>query len=117
MNNSLRRNLDSLPEKALELLSDNLEDILESATYFRKVLAMEKCPPVEAVVGAGVVPRMVELLAWSHEPIIQLEAAWSITNIACAEVPHAQLLIQCGAIPVLIGLIANSPVDAVREQV
>ena len=116
MYNGLRRNLDNLPVKAAELLSDNRDVVLESAMYFRKVLAMEKCPPVDAVVAVGIVPRLVELLKWSHEPKIQLEAAWSVTNIACAEVPHAQLLIHGGAIPVLIELIANSPVDGVREQ-
>lgn len=61
-------------------------------------------------------PRLVQLLGRSDAPTIQLEAAWAITNIACAEAHHAKLLIQCGAIPLLIHLIADTKDEAVREQ-
>jgi importin subunit alpha-6/7 len=50
------------------------------------------------VVEAGIVPRLVELLARHDMPVLQLEAAWAITNIACTEVRHAHLLIRNGKI-------------------
>lgn len=112
----LRRCLDSLPEKAQSLHSNDLETLLDSVTYFRKVLATEKCPPVDAVVESGAVPRLVYLLGRSDLPKVQLESTWAITNIACAEAHHARLLIEYGAIPLLIDLIADSKDDAAREQ-
>ena len=36
---STRRNLDALPQKAKNLYSDNVEEMIEAASYFRKVLA------------------------------------------------------------------------------
>ena len=48
------------------------------------------------MVEAGVVPRLVQMLSRNDLPQLQLEAAWTITNIACAEVKHAKLLISNG---------------------
>ena len=56
----------------------------------------DKFPPVDLVVEAGIVPRLIELLARHDMPNLQLEAAWAITNIACTEVRHAHLLIRNG---------------------
>ena len=44
------------------------------------------------------VPRLVQMLSRHDLPKLQLEAAWAITNIACAEVRHARLLIDNGKI-------------------
>lgn len=57
---------------------------------------LDKFPPVDLVVESGVVPRLVQMLARHDLPQLQLEAAWAITNIACAEVKHARLLIDNG---------------------
>ena len=46
----------------------------------------------------------------------QLEAAWSITNIASGTTQHAQAAVEAGALPPLVALLA-SPSIAVREQV
>ena len=105
------------------MFSQNIEEVIDAATFFRKVLATgefgrvttvmcstinlspfktlhctDKFPPVDLVVEAGIVPRLVELLARHDMPVLQLEAAWAITNIACTEVRHAHLLIRNGTI-------------------
>lgn len=115
-NRTVRRSLDALPQKAQNLYSENIAELIDAAIYFRKVLAIDKFPPVDLVVEAGVVPRLVQLLGRHDVPNLQMEAAWAITNIACAEVEHAKLLIDNGAIPLLIGLMANSKDEKVREQ-
>jgi hypothetical protein len=43
-----------------------------------------------------VVPRLLQLLNRNDLPNLQLEAAWAITNVACAEVRHVRLLINNG---------------------
>lgn len=59
-------------------------------------IVVDKYPPVDLVVEAGVVPRLLQLLSRNDLPNLQLEAAWAITNVACAEVRHVRLLINNG---------------------
>ena len=86
--------------------------LFKSTLEIRKLLSKEKDPPVRAVLGAGILPRLVELLA-TGEPRLQFEAAWAITNIASTEFTSA--VVEVGAIPVLVHLMM-SPSPDVREQ-
>jgi hypothetical protein len=54
---------------------------LRGAQAVRRLLSRERDPPAREVVAAGLLPRMVQLLA-EGTPKLQLEMAWSITNIA-----------------------------------
>lgn len=85
---------------------------LAGVTAIRRLLSKESRPPVEPVVQAGALPRLVELLA-SPDSKIQFEAAWAITNIASTE--HTSVVVRAGAIPALVqGMMAS---DAqVRDQ-
>ena len=74
-------------------------------THLVVILSMSSCPchtdknpPVDLVVEAGVVPRLVQVLSRNDSPKLQLEAAWAITNIACAGLQHATLLINHGKV-------------------
>lgn len=72
----------------------------------------DKFPPLDEVVGAGVLPRMIELLQFAS-PTVLFEIAWSLTNIACGELRHAQALVRCNAIPILVDLLSHRT-DSVR---
>jgi len=111
-----RRMLEALPVKGSLLLSGDPNSQLEGASYFRKVLSVEKNPPVGIVVEAGLVPLLINLIRPGVHPPVQFEAAWALTNIACGEKQHARVLVQEGVIPLLIDLIANSTNEKVREQ-
>lgn len=111
----LAKNLESLPALVGGVMSNDPALQLEATAQFRKLLSIERCPPIEEVVHAGVVPRFVEFLTRVDFPQLQFEAAWSLTNIASGTSEHTRVVIDHGAVPHFVQLL-NSPNDDVREQ-
>lgn len=56
------KKIDSLPQMVAGVCSDDGNAQLEATTHFRKLLSIERNPPIEEVVQSGVVPRLVEFL-------------------------------------------------------
>jgi len=73
------------------VFSDVTAKQLESAQQFRKVLSIEKNPPIQQVIDSGVVPRFVEFLKFEQWPDLQFEAAWALTTLLL-EVPSKHAL-------------------------
>jgi len=72
----------------------------------RKLLANEG-PPIQSVIDAGLVPRLIEFMKIEDEPDLQLEAAWSLTNIVSGTVDQTQIVVDKGAIPWFIKLLGS----------
>mmetsp|Transcript_9512 Transcript_9512/g.18446 ORF Transcript_9512/g.18446 Transcript_9512/m.18446 type:complete len:523 (-) Transcript_9512:115-1683(-) len=107
--------IERLPE-ITQALYDVNEQVQEEATReFRKLLSIERNPPIQQVIHAGVVPRFVEFLTFWHRPTLQFEAAWALTNIASGTSEHTHVCVEKGAVPMFVQLL-SSPNDDVREQ-
>ncbi|KAL1059694.1 hypothetical protein V6Z11_1Z015500 [Gossypium hirsutum] len=104
-----------LPSMVAGVWSDNGAAQLEATTQFRKLLSIERSPPIEEVIQSGVVPRFVEFLGREDFPQLQFEAAWALTNIASGTSDNTKVVIDLGAVPIFVKLLA-SPSDDVREQ-
>lgn len=109
------KKIESIPALVAGVFSDDPTAQLDSTTQFRKLLSIERNPPIDEVVQSGVVPRLVEFLARDDFPQLQFEAAWALTNIASGTSDNTRVVIDHGAVPIFVKLLA-SPSDDVREQ-
>ncbi|GFP79123.1 importin subunit alpha-1a [Phtheirospermum japonicum] len=111
----VEKKLENLPSMVASAWSEDGPSQLEATTQFRKLLSIERSPPIQEVIQAGVVPRFVEFLTREDYPLLQFEAAWALTNIASGTSEHTKVVIDHGAVPIFVKLL-GSPSDDVREQ-
>lgn len=111
----LDKKLESLPSMVAGAWSNDGNMQLEATTQFRKLLSIERNPPIEEVIQSGVVSRFVEFLARDDYPQLQFEAAWALTNIASGTSENTKVVIDHGAVPIFVRLLSSQS-DDVREQ-
>jgi len=88
---------------------------LEGTIAFRKLLSMEKNPPIDGVIQSGVVPRFVQFLTHSVNTKLRFESAWAITNIASGNTVQTEYVVKLGVVPIFVHLLADGD-EEIREQ-
>jgi len=89
----------------------------ESLQGIRKLLSLEKDPPVNDVIQTGVLPRVMQLLLNNKFPKLQFEASWLLCNITAGEAEHTAAVIRQGAVPNFIQLISTSSSLELVDQI
>ena len=74
--------LENLPQMVAGVMGNDPAIQSECTTQFRRLLFIDKNPPIQQVIDSGVVPRFVEFLQRDDNPALQSEAAWALTDIA-----------------------------------
>ena len=72
---------------------------------------------VREVIDAGAVPRFVEFLQRDDDHALQLESAWVLTTIANGRSDHVQVVVEAGAVPILVRLVISSTDDICEQAV
>jgi len=111
----VQKQLKDLPSILEGLNSNDRQLQYEKTMQIRKMLSIEINPPIQHIIDAGVVPKLVAFLTCADNPGLQFEASWALTNIASGTTDHTTVVIQAGAVPIFISLLA-SPSEDVREQ-
>lgn len=105
-------------EQALpNLMSDDPEKQLMSTTTIRRLLSMDRNPPIDAVLDAGCLPRLIQFLSFDNNTKLQFEATWAMTNIASGTSKHTWALVENGAVAPLIRLLSSSDPNLVEQSV
>ena len=107
--------LSQMPAKLRQLQSSAWQDCLHATRYFRQLLAVAEHPPIDEVIASGGLAKFVEFLSYDQYPILQFEAAWTLTNISSGTKTHTNAVVSTGILPTLIRLL-KSPCEEVKEQ-
>eukprot|EP01083_Nonionella_stella_P206948 752256_1 len=109
------RNYEAIKALMAGLLSDDHDAMLQSTMEFRKLLSIERNPPIDEVIKVGAVPRLIQFLQRVDHSALQFQAAWALTNIASGTSVHTRVVVDAGGVPIFVELL-KSPDEEVREQ-
>eukprot|EP01094_Clydonella_sp_ATCC50884_P018178 TRINITY_DN3314_c0_g1_i1.p1 TRINITY_DN3314_c0_g1~~TRINITY_DN3314_c0_g1_i1.p1 ORF type:complete len:532 (+),score=243.82 TRINITY_DN3314_c0_g1_i1:62-1657(+) len=107
--------ISQLPDFCQMIFSEDPALMLDGTIGLRKVLSIEQNPPIEDVIRANAIPRLIEFLRTPISVKHQFEAAWALTNIGSGNTDQTMELIHHGAVPEFVKLL-NSNEPQVREQ-
>lgn len=91
-----------------KLLTLDFDKKLSTITKIRKMLSIEKNPPIQEILDSDVLPVLIQFIQEEKELQLKFEIAWIITNIASGTSEQTMELIKCGTIPILIELIQGN---------
>jgi len=83
----------------------------------RKLLSRERQPPIDDIISAGVVPRLVEYLEHADRPDLQFEAAWALTNVASGSSKQTRAVVNSNAVVPFIKLLSSTHPNVAEQAV
>merc|ERR1719183_3250009 len=94
----------------------NSEQKEQTVEQVRKLLSIEKTPPIQSVINAGIVEDLMILLKdTSNSTKVRFEAAWALTNVASGSSQHTRVVVDHGGVEIFVNILANEDGD-IKEQ-
>ena len=82
-----------------------------------KILSNENFPELDAITEAALIPRFIYFLRRDDEPILQIQSAFALAHLASGNISQAQLLVEHGAIPILVSLLNSKNSELIDSAV
>lgn len=110
-------------------LTSNLQEILtktsntnpeirfEGVRAARKLLSIDRNPPIDDLIQANILPILVESLTADAYPNLQFESAWALTNIASGNSRQTQAVADANAMPYLLRLLNSTHANVCEQSV
>jgi len=95
--------------------SRDAERLFPAVQSIRKMLSRERNPPIDDVIKANLVQKLVGYLCYDEHAALQFETAWALTNIASGTSAQTRHVVEAGAVPPFVRLL-SSPNTNVCEQ-
>ncbi|XP_017005768.1 importin subunit alpha [Drosophila takahashii] len=83
----------------------------------RKMLSRERNPPIDLMIGHGIVPICIRFLQNSTNSMLQFEAAWALTNIASGTSDQTRCVIEHNAVPHFVALLQSKSTNLAEQAV
>lgn len=113
----ITQQLSQLPTTVAQLSSQNHEERFQAVVVLRKLLSIERNPPIDAVIKAGAIPPLITVLLQDPESNNQFEAAWALTNVASGTSEQTQILLRHKGAEAFINKVADANTsNLVKEQ-
>lgn len=104
-----------LPRMVELIRLPDFDNRLAATVKFRQILLREHNPPINLVIQLGVIPTLVDFMNDLHPDMLQLEAAWALTNIASGNLDQTRVVVESGAVPLFVNLLYSQLLE-VKEQ-
>lgn len=98
-----------------KLMSESPDTQHEAACELRTLLDGAHAPPLDDVLHAGFVPRLLQLSHQADRQNLQFVVLWVLTSLTSGTPEQTRVVVDCGAMDIFERLL-ESPAAQVREQ-
>jgi len=98
-----------------DLTSSEIETKKKALIGLRKMLSVEKDPPIQQIINFNLVNTFIDILEHHDSVDIKFEIVWILTNIASGTSEQTSVIVESGAIPILAALIQHEN-ENLKEQ-
>jgi len=104
------------------IFSTDFKEAFRATQAARKILSRERNPPIDTLIEAGIVPKLVTFLTVSgpnneETNTMLFEAAWALTNIASGNSHQTRVVVDAGAVPHFIRLLEYPDMNVCEQAV
>ena len=103
------------------IFSTDFKEAFKATQAARKFLSGEEYPPIDVLIDAGIVPKLVAFLSLYDDifetNMMLLEAVWALTNIASGNSLQTRVVVEAGAVPHFIRLLEHPDLNVSEQAV